>query len=283
MTESPRSHHCAEGLVRGQAHRGQVQAHRPDPGTAQHVERNRSGAAVHHHLRGPGIPGAGENGRQPRGQLRCIRGPHGAAPAGCAEHAALDRGERGLVELGDHRRARDRPVQRPHMTSQRLPERLGQLRACSGIGEDARPTSRLQPCGQGPRTGHLQLDRSGKPRDLLLEPVAVLLQPRGSPAHRPPRLRTGPTAGEPPPVGVVWAANSPVAKQIRASVRPSMSAPGPRAGSSGRCGTSSSPATIRAASTGSVPGIDPIPVTCTARGSSAGSSIGTGPLSRSPG
>ena len=46
-----------------------------------------------------------------------------------------------------------------------------------------------------------------------------------------------------------------------AAVRPIMSAPGPRSGSSGRCGRSgSSPKTTRQASTGSVPGIDPIPV-----------------------
>jgi len=45
------------------------------------------------------------------------------------------------------------------------------------------------------------------------------------------------------------------------AVRPVRSAPGPRAGSSGRCGKSgSSPAMTRMASAGSVPGIDPIPV-----------------------
>ena len=43
-----------------------------------------------------------------------------------------------------------------------------------------------------------------------------------------------------------------------AHVRPTRSAPGPRPGSSGRCGSSgSSPATIADASRGSVPGIDP--------------------------
>ena len=47
----------------------------------------------------------------------------------------------------------------------------------------------------------------------------------------------------------------------RAAVRPVRSAPGPRAGSSGRCGRSgSSPAMTRIASAGSVPGIEPIPV-----------------------
>ncbi len=46
-----------------------------------------------------------------------------------------------------------------------------------------------------------------------------------------------------------------------AAPRPIMSAPGPRAGSSGRCGRSgSSPRTVLVASAGSVPGIDPTPV-----------------------
>ena len=47
----------------------------------------------------------------------------------------------------------------------------------------------------------------------------------------------------------------------RAAVRPVRSAPGPRSGSSARCGKpASSPAMTRMASAGSVPGIDPIPV-----------------------
>ena len=46
-----------------------------------------------------------------------------------------------------------------------------------------------------------------------------------------------------------------------AAVRPVRSAPGPRSGSSGRCGKSgSSPAMTRIASAGLVPGIEPIPV-----------------------
>ena len=46
-----------------------------------------------------------------------------------------------------------------------------------------------------------------------------------------------------------------------AAVRPVRSAPGPRSGSSGRCGKSgSSPTTTRIASAGLVPGIEPIPV-----------------------
>ena len=46
-----------------------------------------------------------------------------------------------------------------------------------------------------------------------------------------------------------------------APARPMMSAPTPRAGSSGRCGrVCSSPTTISAASRGDVPGHDPMPV-----------------------
>ena len=99
-------------------------------------------------------------------------------------------------------------------------------------------------------------------------PPAASRDPGSAPA-RPPASRQ--------PVGVVSAANSPVAELMSEAVRPIMSAPGPRAGSSARCGTSSSPATIRAASRESVPGIDPTPVTWTARGSCE-SSVGTGSI-----
>src|SRR5215469_13444316 len=64
----------------------------------------------------------------------------------------------------------------------------------------------------------------------------------------------------------------------RAAVRPVRSAPGPRAGSSARCGRSgSSPKTRRNASAGSVPGSEPTPVAL-AGGQGKGSSVISGTL-----
>ena len=64
-------------------------------------------------------------------------------------------------------------------------------------------------------------------------------------------------------------------------MRPIMSAPTPRAGSSGRAvSTGSSPATMAAASRGSVPGMEPTPVAAPSgqrAGGAAGSSSGSGP------
>src|SRR5207344_443877 len=63
-----------------------------------------------------------------------------------------------------------------------------------------------------------------------------------------------------------------------AAVRPVRSAPTPRAGSSARWGTSgSSPTTIRIASAGSVPGMDPVPVAQAGGHGSRVRALGSGP------
>ena len=181
--------------------------------------------------------------------------PTRLSPLAVGHRASQNGWEGGLVQLqqqpwrrgagrGSPRRAWPRP--RPARRSGRPPRR-GRPAPGSGCGSaPARP-----PASTGPQT--CTLNGPGPVRGRLLHRVQVGGQ------------QVGGRGADPGPAGRPASSRAAVVSTGRstssAAVRPVMSAPDPRPGSSGRCGRSgSSPRIMATASAGSVPGMDPIPV-----------------------
>ncbi len=100
--------------------------------------------------------------------------------------------------------------------------------------------------------GRLDLERTGEAVGDLVEGVEIAVEQVLGAAQ----VHPGPGGHPPRP-----AYSSTGSSDSRPAPRPISSAPGPRAGSSGRYGRSvSSPSTVATASTMSVPGSDPTPV-----------------------
>ncbi|GAA3435658.1 hypothetical protein GCM10018954_052650 [Kutzneria kofuensis] len=155
------------------------------------------------------------------------------------------------------------------MCGEPLGQGSGELAKCAGVGQDPVPARELDQRREGPRAGELHLHHGRLGRlDGVLEGVEVEAHEVDGPAVVAAGPGSHTVAGGHDLDGEV---------DEQPAVRPIMSAPTPRAGSSARCGRSgSSPTTTRLASPGSVPGSDPMPVaTAVAQGE-----FSTTPLSR---
>ena len=181
------------------------------------------------------------------------RGDH-VQPAGRRHAAGQHRGQRGLVELQQHRRAGhslpDLGNVRRHALGQRLrpgrPRRPGRPAPGSGCGtaRSWRPASTARTPESSARCRSHWRPAPARPGRAAAARWRAASRVLAGPAKRQPR--------------VVVSTARPVSS---AAVRPVRSAPGPRPGSSGRCGKpGSSPSTTATASAGSVPGIEPTPV-----------------------
>ena len=234
------------------------------PDLAQRVERRRGrGVAAHRGQRGVDPdPGHARRGQQPHGRVLgaavhddrraeppAIRsrsrsrasgaghGPHRPPARRRRQRAGQHRGQARLVELDEHARAGPLRDLRD-VRAQPLRQAGGELADGAAVGEHPVPGVQLDRRRERPRPGGLDLDPLGPGAgaggvegvDVEAQQVdgaaVVAAGARRSPASRsaPPRRR-GRRAGP--------------------AVRPIMSAPTPRAGSSGRCGSSGSSPTTR--------------------------------------
>ena len=241
----------AERVEVGRPQQPGVEGHRAGPGVPE--QRRPAGSARSSAPRSaprrspPPAPGPARPGPPaPRPTAAC-RTRWRSGPGRCAPR------QRRLVDLQHDLGARQ-PARPRRRRAARTPSASDWVRSRTAPGSETRlvPVVQLDRRRQRPRPGDLQLQRPG-----------VVLGER-------PRARRG--RGPASPVARRWSrpgwstsrqpdgCRSTGRSTRKAVPRPTMSAPAPRPGSSGRCGRSgSSPNTIRMASAGSVPGIDPTP------------------------
>ena len=103
--------------------------------------------------------------------------------AGRRRHRAGEhRRQRGLVDLHDDLGVRDPAADVGDVVAQTLGERLGELAARAVVGEHPVAAGPLDRRGQRPRSGDLDLERTGVALGVLLDRVEVLGEQRlGSP------------------------------------------------------------------------------------------------------
>lgn len=181
-----------------------------------------------------------------------VDGAVGVVAAGRLHLAAQDGGQGGFVELEHDLRAGQTAAHLVEMQAQPLGEGAGEIAPGTVVGEHRLAVLQLQRGGEGPGPDGLHLHLAFVALGELLQRVEVLpSQDRARLVSRPGRspIRQ--------PLGSTRANSS---TSIPA-VRPIMSAPGPRAGSSARNGKSSKdPVAVLAASRASPPGREPTPV-----------------------
>ena len=221
------------------------------PGTARPAGAARSSAppsAPRRHGRRLQHLRRGRCGRPaPRPPAACrTRSPSGTSPC---QH----RRQRRLVQLQHDPRVRQPAGHVGDVPADALGQRLDQVAGRAGVGDGLVAVVQLDRGGERPRAGDLQLQRPGVVLGEVLESVEVA----GEEVERAPQV----PARRGRPAASRTAAGRPAGRRGTRVPRPIMSAPAPRAGSSGTCGRSgSSPSTVLVASAGSVPGIDPTPV-----------------------
>ena len=227
----------------------QVQRDGGDAGLPDQPDRYVRSTTVHDHR---------DARRRPRGCARDDRASE-APPARRVAEAALRR------YLGGQRAGSDgsstwtrtdargrRAATSADVPAQRLGERRDEVADGTVVAQQPAAGRQFERRGERVRAGDLHLDHTGVVGGLLGDLVEVARQqvtgPRRSwPGREAARHRL--------------AYSSTGSSTSSAADRPITSAPGPRAGSSGRWGRSgSSPRTTRRASAISVPGSDPIPV-----------------------
>ena len=184
--------------------------------------------------------------RRPRGRrpARSRSAPCPPAPPAATARRAGAAGRPGAAACG------------PSSTwpAQPLGERVGQVADRARVAQQPPADRQVDARRQGPRAGRLQLERCRR----YPSPCSVSWS-RSRSSRSAVRRRSLPGRGADLPAARRRAA--PAARPGSPALRPIRSAPGPRSGSSGRCGRSgSSPKTIRCASAMSVPGSEPIPV-----------------------
>ncbi len=103
-----------------------------------------------------------------------------------------DRRQRGLVDLHDEPvDARQPAAYVVDVGEHALGQPLGQVAAGAGVAEHPVAARLLDGGGQGPRAGHLDLERAGVVLGLLLEPVEVLGEQAARAAVVDPGRRSG--------------------------------------------------------------------------------------------
>ena len=246
---SPSASSAAGTAVRTTEHgQGGVDPDPRDTRRRQQPHRRFRRAAVDHHRHT-------EAGHEVAQQVLGVGSRHGPdrSPARRRrQRAGQHRGQARLVELDEHARPgalRDLG----DVGAQSLTEAACELADGAAVGEHPVPGVQLDRRRERPRPGGLHLHPVG-PRTGAGGVEGVDVEASRSSARRWSRPGRAVTRQ---PVGTTSTARS----TSSAAVRPIMSAPTPRAGSSGRCGSSgSSPTTVAAASPTSVPGSEPTPV-----------------------
>ncbi len=128
--------------------------------------------------------------RHPSGDVlqlrRCPRGRDGGQPAqaaGRGDAAVQNGGKARLVELDHHLAAGNPPPQIGHVHQDRLGQGMGQVVDERIVPHQAAPGSVLDRRSPGPGTADLDLQHPVGTAQRLLQPVAILAQPRPGAAH----------------------------------------------------------------------------------------------------
>ncbi len=197
----PQGHAAFDGVRDGlpplASEQRDVDRHPVRAAAREHPDGRPLGTAVHDSCQRSGVRDGLQHGRDPVDDDLLLDGPQPAEPArrrqGAGEHSRHGR----LVELDHDLRPRDQPAHLGDLARQPLGERAHQVAAGAGVHDGPLEPGQVEPRGERPRPGALQLQR---PRVLvgdLGEHVQVLPEPG---------LRTGEVAPgpvhEPPPHGL---------------------------------------------------------------------------------
>ena len=228
---APAVEQLADRVVVAAVVQQQVGRDRVEP-RAREQARTPAGSAAVHDRRGPGARGRRRrrvaapprrSARRPRrsARVRSAWGCNRAAPrAAPARRSTAPRGAPG-TRVAARPRGRPRRARALRRGRGRHPDRARRVRRAAARSTAARVHGPHSEADDGP----------GVSEQRLLPGVEVLAEPGRRAAH----LAPGASTNRQPP-GVVSTARSALTAREQAAVRPTRSAPGPRAGSSGRCG-----------------------------------------------